>query len=186
MTTSFIDVGSLEDLTQILKAAHICTDGWRKSVLVLFKELQEGDCRLQKNEKHGLIRTVDVTRIFCVSKNGTLKLVEDKQIHFKTGQTIRRGHECICEKAKSHESLFEAARRGLQEELQMDTKKLIIIKKPTSKAKDVELSASYNTLMCVYTYHDFQTIIPEDQWKEEYVEVQQDKCTYFVWKINSS
>ena len=58
----------------------------------------------------------------------------------------------------------------------------IIIKKPTSKEKDVGLSMAYNTLMSVYTYHDFETIIKDDQWKEKYVEVQEDKCTYFVWK----
>lgn len=173
---------SLDQLNQLLAASNICTDDWRKPASALFKELQTGDCTLQKDDKHGLVRIVDVARVFCYSKRGTLKLVEEKQCYFKTGETVQRGHECICEKVQSHESSLEAAKRGLEEELQIDAKKLILHKKEISKESDVALSPAYKTLICIYTYHDYETVIPDDQWKAEYVEVQQDKCTYFVWK----
>lgn len=174
-------VSSLLDLISLLDDYGISTDGWIKDANSLFTEIKEEECYLV--DKNGvLMRHVDVVRVFCNSKSDTLKLVEEKQVYHKTGKIMNRLHEYVSEKIKFGENPMEAAIRGLQEELGLNTEKLIITKRNNPKKLDSQLSKTYTSLLCVYNYHDFDVSIPDDQYKEEYIENQEDKSTFFIWK----
>lgn len=178
---------TMEELKELLTAESVDTSSWRKPLTALWKEIKEGDSRLIKHKQtKSLLRVVDVVRLFCFSQDRKLQLIEDRQVFTKSGEIVKRGYDCLCEKARiQQETFFETAKRALQEELQIDPAKVTILpRERTEEQKDFKTfpSPSYGTLMCSYTFHDYEVVLPDTLWKKEYVETQSDKSTYFLWK----
>lgn len=181
----FEDFNNIENLSDKLKKYHIPIEKWgtgeSKTIKHLFNELQGGECRLAKEEGR-LTRFIDFTSVKVFYKHGksTYFLVEDRQ-EFKDGRVRKRSTgTSVAEKMKIGEDPLKAAIRGIEEELNIRiSRDQIQIDKPLFSS-DKE-SGSYPGLRTKYNKYSFVCYLNSSQFKQEYVEIQEDKSTFFKW-----
>jgi hypothetical protein len=168
-----------------LEQAGITTVEWgkgeAKTLAHLVKELREGECSLVE-ENGSLIRTVIVggSDVFHETPEGLFRLKEEKQV-FRDGRERRRDlGSAVSEKMKPDEVPVEAMVRGLCEELGING--AVSMHYNGESGRTVE-SPSYPGLTSRYINHKFTTFLSADQFRPEgYIEVQDDKSTYFIWQ----
>lgn len=158
--------------------------GSAKTLDHLIKEVAEGETILEVDKSGKLVRKVLIAYvdIYYTSPDGRrLKLVEDRQI-FKDGRERKRilGGS-IAEKLKATETPDQdMVHRAISEELCIETAVPI---QPKGSCNRTEDSPSYPGLTLKSTNYFFEVELPDDQFKPEgYIEHQNDKDTYFVWK----
>ena len=174
-----------KSLENYLLKFNIPIDKWglgsAKTINHLLKEISKGETKFLI-ENGNLIREVSALSIVVTYKN--LKLKEEYQ-EFNDGRTRKRKMEAsVAEKIdKSDKNLNDAVKRGIKEELNI-TIGIDQISELKSVSKFRE-STSYPGLMSRVTLHRFHVDLKNDQFNPEgYVEIQDDKKTYFIWIEN--
>lgn len=179
-----LKINSEEDLRRILSEfPEIKSDKWIKSVSALYTEVKEGECVLGVQDNN-LVRRVRVVAINCFHTNNhgeRLSLYEEKQV-FTDGRVRNRDMEHVAEKLKHNETPEEGARRGLAEELQIEGPDIQLKALEEENQVTEEDSPSYKGIRTIYNTYVFSCEVPGSHFKESYVEVQNDKSTYFQWK----
>lgn len=168
------------NLLNTLKKYGISTEKWGtetyKSISHLQKEIDDKESFLKEVDGN-LVRYIEVVGINVYYNDKYL--IEDKQV-FDDGRTRKRKMESsVSEKMISGEDPFNSAIRGLEEELDIKVNPNNL-KKVEEKSIPSD-SHSYPGLKCVYQKYIFDYELSEDQFKEEYIEHQDDKRTYFKW-----
>lgn len=180
---------TIETLEAQLQNAGIDTSKWgtgnTKTLEHLLNEILCGEVTLVQQETGELVRQVVivVADIYYDNPNGKrLHLKENRQV-FADGRERVRDHlpQSVSEKIKPNEDSREAIIRGIREELgiaidETDAKFV------STESKTLD-SPSCPGLMSEYISHKFQITLNDSHYKPEgYVEVQNDKSTYFVWE----
>lgn len=154
--------------------------GGAKTVRHLTQEILNGEATLIERGED-LVRKISLVKVDVRYRqhNGVeLQLVEDRQ-EFEDGRVRRRGLAGVTEKMKPGEDAMTAARRGLAEELGI-TEPCII--ENLGSDEEIRISTSYPGLITESTKHSTRTYVPDEAFRREYIEQQDDKRTYFVWK----
>lgn len=142
-------------------------DGWgqnsSKSLDNLWQELEAGEVRLEDNPP---LRVVDVVQI--IIRQGEQILVEAEQEFFNGQRRFR--NQPPSEKIKPRETVFEAARRCLQEELGIPAKDIVLNLATHREHQTNTNSISYPGLPSQYNFHLLEAAVlglPEnDFWHE--------------------
>lgn len=176
-----------QELKEYLLKHGVDVESWgtgeSKTLSHLLKEIHEGESvlELQKNgELHRIVTGVGVD-VFYLDGSVLLKLEEEKQV-FKDGrQRTRVLTASISEKMTANETPVEAAKRALREELKISDYDLST--DFVTKIKDPASSASFPGLQSRGVIYVYCCFIPSSEFKQEgYIEEQEDKTTYFIWK----
>lgn len=176
----FINIKKLE---KYLIDKNVDISSWgkgnAKTLNHLYNEIIKRECELIE-DNGSLYRKLSSLSIRVYYNN--LKLIEDRQ-EFKDGRTRRRKMEAsVAEKISINDkNLIESVKRALKEELNIDVFDSQII--PNGEKSDFRESMSYPTLNMDIHLYKFTIKLDINQYNSEgYVEDQEDKKTYFVWK----
>lgn len=170
-------------LENILNKLNISTDKWDKSIDSLYEEIKEKECCLKIIDLR-LYRHVNVLRIKCYYENDDNEkfiLIEQKQV-FNNGKVRIRNFDYVAEKIKEGKDLNKEVCRALDEELSIKLDIQQINKDESFHSTEECESPSYNGIMGVYNYYNYNINIKKSQYRSSYKEVQSDKSTYFIWK----
>ena len=187
-------VKSVDQLREILERSKVNTNEWTKSVNDLYDEIHSGESSIKEDNillfdlsddwKGDLVRKVRVAIVTCAyecpESGEKYELYEDKQV-LSDGTIKRRGFNHISEKKKKSETSVDAAKRGLSEELginEIDNERLVFIQRHAKYGQ----SQSYPGIDNIYVIYEFLYDMEPKFYREEYVEVQKDKSTYFKWR----
>lgn len=155
---------------------HLYGVGASKSFEGLLTEIKSGETQIIF-ENNQPIRLIQVARVYVFCKGK--QLVESKQT-IKGQQDRFRNLDCVSEKFKLSESAFNAACRGIEEELGIYVKSsdLILLGKESEERE----SPSYPGLLTRYEFFDFRWELPERHYRKEYIADEGDCVTFFSWK----
>ncbi len=176
----------LEGLKGYLSSHNIPLDGWGKGGAKtpehLLKEINEGETVLVErgNEILRQIKVASITVLYG-KDDEVYVLAEDRQ-EFNDGRVRKRTKPkgSLSEKFKSHEESNVAAKRAIREELGI-TGDVKLVK--GGEVEEVEESQSFPGLKTLCSLHRYNAELTDDQYNPAgYVEEQEDKKTYFVWK----
>lgn len=185
---------ALSELSARLLEAGVDLECWgsgeAKTLGHLLKEIEEGETELINTES-GLLRILNVVGINVYYQTGRERywLKEEKQV-FSDGRERRRSMDhSVSEKMKSGETSEDAFKRGLLEELSQITKlegsKWVddVIFSNRIDAESTRVSNSYPGLVTKYVKHFADMFLTAKRFLlHGYIEEQDDKKTYFVWK----
>ena len=147
----------------------------------MYEELRTGESFLIEDGRE-LLRVVHVASVSVFHFDGeTLwRLVEDRQ-EFTNGDVRRRPFtSSVAEKIQKDEKPHAAALRGLCEELGVCSP---VELKEEGVSVEAGASISYPGLHASVTLYKYLAFFSKEQFRPEgYVEVQDDKKTYFVWQ----
>lgn len=174
-----------EGFSSYLAGFGIPVDTWgqgaAKTVGHLLREVNDGETVLTQRGLE-LLRQVGFAAVNVVYRNGreVYELVEDRQ-EFRDGRVRRRDTgSSISEKIQPREDPRDAAERALREELGISGRVNLRGGKKTEELKE---SPSYPGLRTQYLRHDFSAELEPGQYSTDgYIEKQDDKTTYFVWR----
>lgn len=157
--------------------------GSAKTIRHLMKEIDAGETTMEVVDGR-LVRKVRVlhAEVYVERGDRRLHLREDRQ-EFADGRTRRRTDltNSVSEKMEPGETPAQALARGLREELGIAEGNYFICRDFTSALQDKE-SASYPGLATKFEKHFVSVEIDGALFREEFVEVQEDKTTYFRWE----
>lgn len=156
---------------------HLYGIGQAKSFDRLVEEIKTGETQIIF-ENNQPIRLIQVARVYVFCKGQ--QLVESKQTIKGQGDRVRN-LDCVSEKFFLAESAFDAACRGIEEELGLSTRgtDLLSLGKKTEERE----SPSYPGLKTRYDFFDFKWDMPERHYcPEGYVADEGDCVTFFNWK----
>ena len=160
--------------------------GKAKTFEHLLREITSGEAELIET-KQGLTRRARgaIVAVYFNHNGSRFFLAEDRQ-EFKDGRVRTRDLDTsVGEKLAPSEEPVMGARRALTEELGFPTKnvELLTLVPEETRIKGPVPSDSYPGLLTVYVMHPFTVTIPSFLYKPEgYVEHQEDKTSYFVWR----
>ncbi len=175
-----------EELADVLAVHGVPFGSWgtgeAKTLDHLLKEIEQHDSVLSV-DGGVLKRVIHVAWIdvYYVHHGVILKLKEDYQ-EFNDGRKRNRNlSSSLGEKMKVGEDPVLATIRALKEELSVHVEPANIRQMPAPPVK-TEQSPSFPGMMTQYTFCKFEVALPPEFFKPEgYVEVQDDKKTFFVW-----
>lgn len=149
--------------------------GGFKTLEHLTSEINKGECRI-----NGIVRTTQtaVCHVFCRD----LELHEVCQV-FSDG-SIRYRHlpwGSVGEKMQIGENALNAMMRGFKEELGVVLSDFYFRYKG-GRVLPMKPSKSYPGLVTLNQQSRFVVMMPKDLFREQYVERQTDKSTYFEWR----
>jgi len=164
IVNQFINIDALKAW---LSKHGIRYDGWgqdsSKSLDNLWQELEAGEVRLEDTPP---LRVVDVVQI--VIRQGEQILVEAEQEFFNGQRRFR--DQPPSEKIKPRETVFEAARRCLQEELGVPPEDIVLNLDSHKEYQTNTNSISYPGLPSQYNFHLLEAAVSglpnDDFWHE--------------------
>jgi len=171
------------DLKQILQSHGVPVEKWgmkmAKTVNHLQKEIDSKECYIEYLDDE-LVRFVEFVGVNVTYKGKILK--EDRQ-KFKDGRVRKRQmSSSVSEKMIKGEDPFIAAMRGIEEEIGVTISRDQLKNHKKLNYYDNSVSKSYPGLKSKYKGHKFECELTDDQYDPDgYVEIQEDKNTYFVW-----
>ncbi len=176
---------SQEDLIQLLRKYKIPFESWgtgnSKPFEKFCSEINSSEAKLveRDNELFRLVSVV-VMNVFYFNNNQHFKLKEDRQI-YKDGRVVRRDlKDSLLEKLKPQEDPYSGALRALREELGITTK---VTLNDNGMTSEIVEGKSYPGLMNHGTLYNYEAILSDKEFKQEgYIEIQDDKTSYFVWE----
>lgn len=174
-----------EELIHYLRLFNIPFETWgtgeSKTLDHLLHELNEGESLLieQKGQIHRIVEGVGLN-VYYPTGEVLLRLHEDRQV-FNNGRIRRRKLlYSISEKLKLHEPAIDGAFRCLEEELGILYANFTSLK---IENRNPIPSTSFPGLWSKGLVFVFEThLIASDFKPEGYIEYQEDKTTYFVWR----
>jgi hypothetical protein len=181
------EITSEERLKNKLKEYNIPVDLWgtgnAKTIRHLYKEIIENESTLEE-ESGSLVRYIEFVgiRIYYRDEEDQLWALKEDRQEFKDGRVRRRNMmSSVSEKMKFGEDPLESAIRGIEEELGVKISKDQLIKR-----RDLDYNAgssSYPGLKTIYKGHQYTCYLNKEQFDQKgYIEVQEDKSTFFVWQ----
>lgn len=176
------NLSSIDDIEILLALFQINPNNWIKSVSALFNEIKNGE-RILEIVDGKLHSRVNGVVIKCFHTNGhgeKFQLFEEKQV-FKNGQTRERGHRFVAEKLQPGETPEQGALRGLAEELQISGPEVQIMQLFEENKCEMRESLDYKGIQTLYNTYVFTCEISDFHYKNQYVEDQEDKQTFFSW-----
>jgi len=176
----------LEGLKSYLSSRNVPLDSWGKGSAKtpehLLKEINEGETVLVERGNE-VLRQVKVASIKVLyEKDGEVYVLAEDRQEFNDGRVRKRTKPkgSLSEKFKSYEEPNVAAKRAIREELGI-TSDVKLVK--SAEVEEVEESQSFPGLKTLYNLHRYNAELTDDQYNPAgYVEEQEDKKTYFVWK----
>ena len=176
---------TIEQIEQLLTSHGIDLSLWgvgaTKTPRHILNEVSEGECLL-KVENGVLIREINVASatIYFESSSGIrFVLKETKQVYKNGSEKKRSNAGSVSEKLKSDEDPEAAMVRGIKEELGIEGS--FSIEKLETNVEE-KYSSAYPGLLCRYNVYNFKVDFPEELYNPDgYMEVQEDKTTYFNW-----
>lgn len=174
-----------EHFQRKLNKNGINPSSWKGGIKVeiLYDEWTKGECVFERDQS-GIIRKAQVVCVHCFHTNHVgerLRLNEEKQI-MPDGTERLRGYKFVSETMKPSENLEAAAKRALQEELQIDDPELQFERIPDYDEDKIKESTTYSGLKCHYLIWHFKTEIPTKLFKERYEEIEDNVTTIFGWE----
>jgi len=159
--------------------------GEAKTIEHLLEEIESGECLIQWQAYHP-VRVINVVVANVFTLDAKQYLIEEKQV-FSDGRVRQRQEKDgspkrgISEKMQPKEVSQDAVLRAVEEELGIDPD-YVRTACLGMNAEESE-SPSYPGLLTRYVRHKYDVFIEPEAYKAEgYVEVQDDKTTYFVWR----
>ena len=179
-----LQINSYDELLSILKEYNIPLNIWGtygyKTINHLWEEIKEEECVLSivNNEIHRNVQFIGAKIIY--EKDGIkYKLCEDRA-EFKDGRIRIRGIvHSVAEKFKADEDPTKALIRGIKEELGLNINKNQFI---YYNKEDIENNEDYPGIKSFHTGYLYFIKINDEQFKPQYIEYQEDKTIYFVWR----
>lgn len=158
--------------------------GGYKTIEHLAKEIDNNEIILDVTKNGELIRISEVVaaKIFYIDDNGKkYQLIEQKQVFVDGRERIRPSNgQSVFEKMKFGEAPMQAMARGITEELGIGDEFNISFVDEIEKNEE---SKSYPGLITQSTTYFFEALLNTSQYNSQgYIEVQDDKITYFVWE----
>lgn len=150
--------------------------GQSKTIDHLFIEIVKGESVLSLDNNYKEVESLSIVVTY-----DNLKLIEDYQI-FNDGRTrSRKMNASVAEKIdKNDKDLVQAVIRGIKEELSIDVRENQIVE--IGSVNVVRNSMSYPGILSKMKLHKFSIDLDLDQYNPNgYVEIQDDKKTYFKW-----
>lgn len=149
--------------------------GGTKTLEHLTSEINKGECRI-----NGIVRTTQ-TAVCHVCYKG-LELHEVCQV-FSDGSICHRHLPwgSVGEKMQIGENALGAIMRGFKEELGIMLPDFFFRYKE-GKVLPIKPSGSYPGLVTLNQQSRFIVMMPKDFFREQYIEWQVDKSTYFEWR----
>jgi hypothetical protein len=177
---------NLSELINILKKYNIPVEIWgtgkSKTINHLLKELQGNECSLIE-DNNTITRYIEFVgiKIYYIDDEGVKWVLKEDRQEFNDGRSRRRNiPNSVSEKMKFGEDPLIAAIRGIREELGIKVKGHQL-----SKYSDLHYdggSVSYPGLDTKYKGHKFVCQLNKEQFNiNGYIEVQEDKKTFFKW-----
>ena len=187
MKENKINFYSIDELEKKLESFGVDIRKWgigqAKTLEHLQKELLAGESELVVRETKLLRKVaVSVADVIYNSVNGIkYVLKEEKQVFADGRERCRKVCSAVSEKIKIGEKPRNALIRGIKEELSICDK---IILKKNKRGVRISCSTSYPGLPSLYIRHCFLVILNDHQFNlKGYTEKQEDKTTFFVWKV---
>lgn len=180
-----IDLQTETGFSNYLRDFGIPVERWgqgaAKTVGHLLREVSAGETVLTQRGRE-LLRQVGFAAVTVTYRDGreVYELCEDRQ-EFNDGRVRRRDTgSSVSEKIQPRENPRAAAERALREELGISSG---VNLKGGKETEEIKESPSYPGLPTQYLRHDFSAELKPDQYLPGgYVETQEDKTTYFVWR----
>lgn len=152
--------------------------GSAKSWQSLLKEIESGECQIEWDGDRP-IRVIRVLKIDVSDPDGN-SLYEAYQ-EFNDGRRRERGLWGISEKVRPNEDLQIAVVRAMAEELGVWSNQFNFSIDPSHEVEEKD-SPSYPGLRTRYIKYSASACLDESAVCPEYVEVQSDKLTIFIWR----
>ena len=163
----------LEELLANLNRNKISYSGWFRSVNDLLKEINTGESSIDdKGVNHLAVVNCEIT-----DARG-YRLLESEQL-YNDGRRINRLIK-VSGKLQRNESPTEAMVRELSEELSLPSGDYRLVY-TGSTVRENNNRPFYATLPSRCVRHHFELQMPEELWREEYVEIAPDKVAWFHW-----
>ena len=180
------EIHNVNELIAQLNDYGISVEEWgskhAKSPIHLLNEITGKECSIV-DENGQLIRYIEFVgvKVYYDDEDGNRWYLKEFEQIFKDGRVRKRSMKSsVSEKMKAGEDPLESALRGVKEELGID-----VVESQLTGRRDISFngdSQSYPGLQTKYKGYQFTTIFNNEQYKAEgYVEVQEDKSTYFKW-----
>lgn len=173
---------SVKDLDDLLHRFQINPKSWIKNVLDLYNEIKNGDCilEIEEGKLYSRVNGVVIKCFYTNHEGERYQLFEEKQV-FKNGEVRERRHRFVAEKLQFDESPEQGALRGLAEELQISGTDIHLVPLFEENRCDTRDSPDYKGIQTSYNTHVFSCEIPKAHYKEQYIEDQEGKKTFFSW-----
>lgn len=180
------EVKNVNDLISKLNQYGISVEEWgtkqAKSPIYLLNEITGKECSIVE-EDGKLVRYIEFVgvKVYYDDLDGSRWYLKEFEQIFTDGRVRKRSMKSsVSEKMKSGEDPLESAVRGVMEELGVS-----IESSQLSDRRDISFngdSLSYPGLETKYKGYQFTINFTKEQYNPEgYVEVQEDKSTYFKW-----
>lgn len=174
---------SSEQLNQWLTERGIDTSVWgqgvAKSVEDLWTEIVNGESLLEPEPLRRVVQVVNV-----IIRKGDKVLIETEQQF--DGNRVRHRGIPLSEKLKPGEEPLNAALRGIEEELQINSEQVTIIKYPEQPKVELTESPSFPSLQTKYLLHTVEARIEnlpdETFWTDEASDNHSDPITRHQWQ----
>lgn len=164
--------------------------GSAKSVQALYREVEDGELKLHWSGRRGYVseNVVFFDLVHRHPETGErMRLIEEKQVLFRrdeegkvfTEERIRKENgQSPAEKVKDLETVADAVRRGVLEELKISEIRSL---KEVSFSRKIAQSQNYPGMFQCNVFRRFQVEINQRDFRETYQEVSETKITYFKW-----
>ena len=151
-------INGVEALQTWLHQEGIDTSTWgksqAKSIYSLWEELEHGEVVLHKRPP---LREVEVVQV-VIRRNDKVLL----EIQQELGNGVFRSRNIFpSEKLRSGEDYLEAAKRGLQEEMNLDPQEVTFVRDSYEKRRTTISSPSYPNLPTRYTIHKIEAAVSD-------------------------
>ncbi len=178
-------------LFALLKKYGVSTKKWgkdnfSKTVTHLRREIRRNECKLEtmNGKVFRVSRTVKISLHHRINGEEHI-LVESHQV-FKNGtvryRLIPNNYTLPAEKLFKDEQPRSGLGRLLEEELGITKLSFLIDLKRIKKEVQVGKSKTYPGLISKRTMYHYEARVPNDLYKNEYSEKQDDYITYFKWE----
>ena len=171
------------DLKNILQSHGVPVEKWgikmAKTINHLQKEIDNKECYVEYLDGE-LVRFVEFVGVDVTYKG---KILKEERQEFTDGRVRKRDmSSSVSEKMIKGEDPVISAIRGMKEEIGVSVSRDQLKNYKRLNYYDSSVSKSYPGLKSKYKGHKFECELNDDQYNTEgYVEIQEDKRTYFIW-----
>lgn len=148
----------------------------------LIQEILLGECRLERlivNDESFLIRVVQVVSVRIRNPFDSSQELFELRQEYANGRIVERGFSGVSEKIQGAENPHNAAVRAVKEELGISAIEIDLL---TECDRAFNAKSAYQGIDSYTDLWEFEATISEQDFREEYLEVQASKTTVFGWR----